>query len=159
MKIMLKKIIIAFLVVSFCLSQMGCFLQKVPVINEQLERAEKAKQAEIDSAISKNAELRSLAATCSTLGSLKSFKLIGRDIYSHGKAGLSYYYASEESYDDTYRTLSAYLSSNGWHSIESLSVNRTFAFQKDDMRVTVQYGGIGTADYGITCEMRSGGER
>ncbi|MFL6468263.1 MAG: hypothetical protein ACJ72Z_09935 [Pyrinomonadaceae bacterium] len=47
--------------------------------------------------------------------------------------------------------MSRFLEADGWHSIENLSGDYSFAFQKNDFRVVVQYGGMRTANYGITC--------
>jgi hypothetical protein len=47
----------------------------------------------------------------------------------------------------------------GWHSIENLSVNPTMGFQKGDLRVVIQHGGMDEADYGLTCAKIPEGEK
>lgn len=137
----------------------GCFVRNIPSVNAVVRSYDQAKEKRINEFIKQSEIHQKLGSVCGELGALQNFELAGRDIATHGSPELYYYFRSKASLTDTRRILSQYLEKRGWHEIESLSMNYTFAYQKDDLRVVVQYGGIGDADYGITCSKKSESQR
>jgi len=153
------KLIVVLNLLLICVGQSGCLFRNIPIINSQIETYEKGKQERQNELISKNPDLQTLAKICEQLGSLQNFKLLSREMSSHSRPALYYYYDSNISYTDTFKTFSAFLEQDGWHSTENVSINSTFSYQKDDWRVIVQYGGMRDAEYGLTCEKASEGSR
>jgi hypothetical protein len=134
-------------------------LRDIPVVNSQVERYEKERERRLDEIINKNPDLQDLADVCRQLGSLQNFELLKRGMATHGRPALYYYYRSTISFQDSSKIFSPYREKAGWHSIENLSVNPTMGFQKGDLRVVIQHGGMDEADYGLTCAKIPEGER
>jgi hypothetical protein len=134
-----------------CLMLAGCGLRSIPFVNKSLQNYDEEKEKRLDELISKNEELRLLAKVCQGLGSLRNFKLLSRSIATHGPPELYYYYHSDLPFSETTPVFTSFLESDGWRAFENSSMNPTIAFRKDSFIVIIQHGGIGEAEYGITC--------
>ena len=77
----------------------------------------------------------------------------------HDEPAVYYYYRSSLPFSAASGPIAGFMQQNGWHSVTNRSMNYTIAFEKDDLRTVVQYGGMGDADYGITCKVRSESDR
>jgi len=126
----------------------GC---RIPLPDSMRDGFDRTKEERLDHRIKEDPELSSLATLCSSIGELQNFKLLWRSASSHGKE-LHYYYASDIKPIDAAREIARNLDQNGWHTESNLSQHYSlFAFIKGQQMITVQYGGMGEADYGISC--------
>ena len=149
--------LLSLFLLTVCFAVSACILKNIPVINTQLDKYEQWKQEQIDQEIKKSADLVNLAATCDKVASVQEFELISRFISTNGAPAIYCYYRSGVPPAVASKNITDFMEREGWHSIENLSINYSFAFQRDDLRVIVQNGGMRDADYGITCvkEMES----
>lgn len=104
----------------------------------------------LDEIINRDARLLKLAEICSELGSIQDFKLLRRSIAKDGSA-LFYYYRSSKSFPDASAEYSKFLAGNGWKLTNNSGLGRLEFYRKNGLIVDIQYGGIGDAEYGITC--------
>lgn len=143
--------LLSLFLLTACFAASACMLKNIPGINTQFDKYEQWKQEQIDQEIKKSADLVNLAATCDKVASVQEFELISRSISTHGAPAVYCYYRSGVPPTVASKNITDFMEREGWHSIENLSINHSFAFQKDDSRVIVQNGGIRDADYGVTC--------
>jgi len=136
-----------------------CLFRKIPAVNSQLTKYDEFQQRDVNKTIQGDENFRRVAAICDEIGDNEQFELLERQISGHGNPAVFYYYRSSIPMSDGFKNVSDFMKLNGWHSIENLSMNHSLGFQKDDFRVIVQYGGMGDAEFGITCEIKSETER
>lgn len=120
-----------------------------------LRKLDELREREIDIAIERSNELKALASVCRELGDLEGFELLSRGRSTHGPDALYYYYRSEKHLTDVNMILHRFAVDNGWSPLDNSSINPTTAIEKNGTRVILQHGGMGTAQYGITCQMLS----
>jgi hypothetical protein len=143
--------LIVFLLFSSLAGVGGC--RNIPVINSRMDDLERAREDRLSEIISQDDDLRNLANGCEQAGAVLNFKLIRRSATSNvDSRSLHYYYQSDAKLQHSFKAISQFLEAREWHPMENLSMNYTLAYQKSDQRVIVQHGGMGDADYGITCQ-------
>ncbi len=118
-----------------------------------------ASEARLERQIQGSSDLQALARICGDLGDLRGFVLRRRERNTHGRPALYYYFNSPLSLDQTVGDFKNFFEAGGWQRIDAPIFPRSLAFQKDETRVTIQYGGMREADYGITCELIGPDER
>lgn len=137
----------------------GCLLKKIPAVNSQLNKYNQLRQRQIDKEIEGNEDYQRLALICGEIGSHQQFELLRRDMSVHGAPAVYYYYRSSLPFSMASAAITGLMERDGWHGVNNRSMNYTMAFEKDDLRIVVQYGGMGDADYGITCKVKSESDR
>lgn len=142
---------IGVILATICLA--GCNPREVPGIKQTLDKLSEVRTKETDKTIKESSELQELDNVCSQIPLLTEFKFIRKSMSSHNPPALYYYYYSDMNFDKSDQAFTQYFTNNGWEISEVSSLNRTSSFKKDDIRVTIQFGGMGgDANYGITCK-------
>lgn len=134
------------LLMSFGFS--ACFVRSLPdPLAEQREQ-------QLDEFINKNETLKQLDTLCKEVGAVQRFKLIRRSI-SRDASELYLYFETGIPHIQTSNNYAPYFRDQAWMRDERSQVGRTEVFRKDDVMITIQYGGIGGgADIGITCRAK-----
>lgn len=145
--------------VILALAFSACFVKRVQLVNSQLEQFEKVQEEQLDKFIHDNEDYKALALLCGDTGNAANLVLSRRSVSMHEPPATFYYYQSAQPYGKVSSSISTYLEGLGWESIENLSVNETLAFQKDNVRIILQHGGMGEVDYGLTCLKKNAGDR
>ena len=130
----------------------GCSaVSRLPVIGGLNDRVANAQQKSIEEEIAKNPKLVTLDSTCKQLGILEGMEFIEMNAVFREVPMIAYFFKSDADRHHVKIKFDRYLEARGWHSSEARSFNDTFAYQKEDLRIVVQVGGMRSADYGLTC--------
>jgi len=108
------------------------------------------REKELDELINKSENLKALAEVCAELGRIQEFKLLRRSISKDGSE-LYYYFSSEKPFPAASQLFSDYFSQRGWVRQDRSQVARAEFYRNEKLAIDIQYGGIGDAEYGITC--------
>ena len=109
---------------------------------------------QVEKEIARNPKFGEFAAICGKLGALDDFRLVRKSIGKDGSE-LYYYFQSSVRKSQASEAFSAYLLRDGWSRLDQAGTGRMEVYKRNDLRVTIQYGGLTGADYGITCGMNA----
>lgn len=138
------------------LTTVNCNPRELPIVKETLKEADINRTEATEDAIKNNPELQELDNACKQIPLPDQFKMVAKHLAPGKPPALSYYYFSNETFDDSDKFFKDYFQKNGWKSVENKSLNRISEFRNDNNRIVIQYGGIGVdANYSIFCEKLS----
>jgi hypothetical protein len=131
----------------------SCNPRGLPYIKDQLKKNDELVTKQVDESLKTDVKLKELDDLCKSIPLNDSFKFYGKQrSYKHSNL-LSFYYYSEDNFDNSDKYFREYFLSNGWKLVEGNYVNRITEFRKDDKVVAIQYGGIGIdANYAFICK-------
>lgn len=122
----------------------GCFVKSLP------DPFSYGREERLDELISKSERLTELANLCADLGSVQGFKLLRRSLAKDGSE-LYFYFNSDKPFSAASELFSKYFYQMGWERLKESRTARMEYYGARDLKVDIQYGGIGDAEYGITC--------
>jgi len=135
----------------------GCIRQN-PLFRKIAEREDAKRIKYTDEAVAKSPELQELDRLCTKqIPLFTGFSPNGRFAGPTTKIELYYFYRSSATYAQVKTFYVNYFSQNGWTLTRQKEDGwgpSEFEFAKQPHKIIISHGGLGDADYAISCEKR-----
>jgi hypothetical protein len=141
--------------ILFILVGLGCNPKNLPGIRGKLKEWDEERTKDTERTIEKTPKLQELDSICKQVPVPADFKFIAKHLtwIVNQEPLISYFYYSKTDFDKAENNFRNYLITNGWESLKSDHLNKVNVFKKDNFKIHIQYGGVGSdANYSISCE-------